>query len=92
MPPFKSELKPGEKPHSSMEVDPPLMVPDPKEDLLELLCHDLGTKSLFQPKTIASLDEELATQLWEEVRGEKLKTKDVEENPPLSIITHTEVG
>ena len=61
LPPFKSGLEPaleskeGEKPHSSNEVDPPLMVPDSKEELSGLPSNKSGTKSFFQPKTIPSL-------------------------------------
>ena len=97
MPPFRSKLEPilesreGEKSQSSSEVDPPQIVLDLEEGLSRLPCNDSGIKSFIQPKTIPSLDKELATRLWEEVR-EKLKTKDEDEKPPLSIIAHTEVG
>ena len=81
MPPFKLELEPvlesheGEKSQSSNEVDSPQIVLDLEEDLLGLPCNDLGTKSFIALDTIPSLDEELATKLWEEVH-EKLKAKD----------------
>ena len=48
-------------------------------------------KSFIQPKTIPSLDEELATQLWEEVR-EKMKAKDEDKRPPFSIVAYIEDG
>ena len=97
MPPFRSKLEPvlesheGEKSQSSNKVDPPQIAPYLEQGLLGLPCIDSRTKSFIQPKTIPSLDKELATQLWEEEQ-EKLKTKDEEEKPPLSIIAHTEVG
>ena len=40
-------------------------------------------------ESIPSLDEELATQLWEEVR-EKLKGKTEEDKPPIASIAQTE--
>ena len=67
------------------------MVPNFEEDLSRLPSEELGAKSFIQPKTIPSLDEELATQLWEEVR-KKLKAKDEDKKPPLSVIAHTKVG
>ena len=82
----------GEKSQSSTnKVDPPQIVLDLEEDLSGQPSGDLGTKSFVKPKTIPSLDKELATQLWEEVR-EKLKIKDEDEKPPLSIIAHFEDG
>ena len=50
---------------------------------------DLGANSSVEPQFIPSLDEDLATQLWKEVR-EKLKSKEVDEKPPLSIVSHLE--
>ena len=67
------------------------MVPNSKEDLSGLPSNESRARSFIQPETIPSLDEELATQLWEKVR-EKLKAKDEDEKPPLSIITHAEDG
>ena len=40
-------------------------------------------------ESIPSLDEELATQLWEEVR-EKLKSKTEEDKPPIASIAQSE--
>ena len=97
IPPFRSKLEPilesceGEKSQSSNEVDPPQIVPDFEDNLSGLPSGVSRTKSFVQPKIIPSLDKELATQLWEEIR-EKLQTKDEEEKLPLSIIAHTEVG
>ena len=97
MPPFKSKLEPlmesheGEKSQSSNEVDPPQIVPNLEEDLSRQPSGDSETKSFVEPETIPSLDKELATQLWEEVR-EKLKTKEDNKKPPLSIIAHFEDG
>ena len=40
-------------------------------------------------ESIPSLDEDLATQLWEEVR-EKLKGKTEEDKPPIASVAHSE--
>ena len=95
MPPFKSELEPilesheSEKSQSSNKVDPTQVGPNLEEYLSGQPSGDLSAKIFIEPKLIQSLDEYLATQLWEEVR-EKLKSKEVDEKPPLSIIAHLE--
>ena len=63
---------------------PTLMVPDSEEASLENPERD----EIDEPQrsvSIPSLDEELATQLWEEVR-EKLKGKTEESRPPITSI------
>ena len=87
MPPFNLELEPVLESHESENSqspnndDPPQVILDSKDELFGQPSGDLGTKGFVEPKTIPYLDEELATQLWEEVR-EQLKSKEEEKKPP----------
>ena len=49
----------------------------------------MTTDAINVSESIPSLDEELATQLWEEVQ-EKLKGQTEEDKPPIASIAHTE--
>ncbi|MDM1593481.1 hypothetical protein, partial [Escherichia coli] len=90
LPPFKATLEPIEEKseHRSVELnknDQVQIVPDSEEEWLKDTSLAPSTKDIQESEAIPSLDEELATQLWEEVR-EKLKGKSEDEKPPFSAI------
>ena len=89
MPPFKSKLESHESENSQSPNNDDLsqVALASKDELFGQPRGYLGTKGFVEHESIPSLDEDLATQLWEEVR-EKLKSKEVEEKPPLSIVAH----
>lgn len=61
------------------------IVPNSEEELLKDTSRDSSIEVIQESESIPSLDEDLATQLWEEVR-EKLKGKSDDGKPPLSAI------
>ncbi|MCO5577322.1 hypothetical protein L7F22_031150 [Adiantum nelumboides] len=88
LPPFKANLEPIVDIHEnerggSKQSSGPMVVPDSEDEMMQGL-HQ-GPKDLIEQSFIPSLDETLATQLWEEVR-EKLTAKGDEDKPPLSAI------
>ncbi|MCO5560559.1 hypothetical protein L7F22_014174 [Adiantum nelumboides] len=94
LPPFHNGLEPiieenqiaTEQPELELR-EPPLMVPK-FEDKSFGSAKRMTTSEPNVSQSIPSLDEELATQLWEEVR-EKLKGKTEDVKPPLTSIAHT---
>ena len=66
----------------------PFMVPD-SEDNSYGGATKIKTDEMNVSESIPSLDEDLATQLWEEVR-EKLRGKTEEDKPPIASVAHTE--
>ncbi|MCO5546849.1 hypothetical protein L7F22_000286 [Adiantum nelumboides] len=90
LPPFKANLEPIIESHESEEVrskqgSGSVLVPDFEKGIVREICHELGPEDPMKQDFLPSLDENLATQLWEEVR-EKLTTKGDEKKPPLSAI------
>ena len=93
-PPFRNELEPisesqVELEHPELELNgSPFMVQD-SEDKSSGSAKKMMDKDLNVSESIPSLDEDLATQLWEEVR-EKLKGKTEDDKPPMNSIALSE--
>ena len=93
-PPFEINLEPISENREEMELpelelrETPFMVRDSEDNssgsATKMIAEDLNVS-----ESIPSLDEELATQLWEEVR-EKLKGKTEEDRPPIASIAQTD--
>ncbi len=84
LPPFMTKLEPIKEKSENDDLEPNDedqfgISPDSEEELLK------EPEGNMEPESIPSLDENLATQLWEEVR-EKLKSKDKNGKSPLSTI------
>ncbi|MGJ2631344.1 hypothetical protein ACR8J5_22150, partial [Salmonella enterica subsp. enterica serovar Paratyphi A] len=94
LPPFHINLEPIIEDPRTMEqpeLEPresPLVVPDSEEGGSGNACQTTRNGP-NESESIPSLDEELATQLWEEVR-EKLKGKTEGGKPPLTSIAQPE--
>ena len=94
LPPFHSNLEPILEDPVTMEQpelqlsEPPFMVPD-SEGESSVNPGQTTRDERNGSESIPSLDEELATQLWEEVR-EKLKGKIEVGKPPLTSIAQTD--
>ena len=94
LPPFRNDLEPIlenpvtiEQPEHELR-ETPLKVPDSEEGSSGNV-RQITSDAPYGSQSIPSLDEELATQLWEEVR-EKLKGKTKDGKPPLTSIAQTE--
>ena len=94
LPPFRNDLEPISENQVDLEQPepelskPPFMVPD-SEDKSSGSARQMTIEEPNVSESIPSFDEELATQLWEEVR-EKLKGKIEEDKPPMTSVAQTD--